>query len=155
MKGTRRPHYLKALTVGVALALPAAPTVGSAAANGLPGPAPTGPTTELPSVAGPQQLGPNRVQSKGDGKSYFLTEASVAAAVLAGFIVLGLYGDVAIGGVIFAVQLACASAERAARKVGTLARDASPQMQHVAGSAPPAPPREDPAPALPPPGAAR
>jgi hypothetical protein len=154
MKGTRRSHYLKALTVAAALALPAATTVGAAAANGLPGPAP-GPTAELPSVSGPQQLGPNRVQPKGSGKSYFLTEASVAAAVLAGFIVLGLYGDVAIGGVIFAVQLACASAARAARKVGTLAREASPQMQHVAGSAPPAAPREDPAPALPPPGVAR
>ncbi len=106
-------------------------------------------------MAGPQQLGPNQVQSKGSGKSYFLTEASVAAAVLTGFIVLGLYGDAAIGGVIFGMQFACASAARAARKVGTLARDASPQVRHVAGSTPPAPPREEPAPALPPPGVAR
>jgi hypothetical protein len=133
------------VTVAVALGLTVAPAVGAAAANGLPAGRPLDRRRSCLQWLAHSNWGRTRCSRRGSGKSYFLTEASVAAAVLTGFIVLGLYGDVAMGGVIFGMQFACASAARAARKVGTLARDASPQVRHVAGSTPPAPPREEPA----------
>jgi hypothetical protein len=150
MKRARRSLDLKCLTVAVAVALLAAPSVQAAATNDVREPARTGSRTELHSVTAPQHPGP----SNGSAKSYFWTEASITAAVLAGIVVLGLWGDVAIGGVIFGVQLLCAGAALPARKVVARAREGSRRVGQVGGSSPVAPPRDDPAPALPPPGVA-
>jgi hypothetical protein len=67
-------------------------------------------------VTGSQHTGPNQ-RPHSSGKSYFWAEASIAAGVLAGIFVLGLWGDVAIGGVILGLQLLCAGAGLAARKL--------------------------------------
>jgi hypothetical protein len=135
MKGARNPLHVKCLTAAVAVALLAAPTVQAAASN-LPVRASAGPTTELRSGAGPGHPRPSHVRTNDSAKSYFWREASITAGVLAGIFALGLWGDVAIGGVIFGIQLLCAGSARAARKVGARARDASRWVGQVAGSNP-------------------
>jgi hypothetical protein len=44
------------------------------------------------------------------GKSYFWADAGIAAGVLTGLLMLGLWGDRAIGGAIFGMQLLCMGA---------------------------------------------
>lgn len=72
---------------------------------------------ELRSVTGPQHLAPNPVQATASGKSYFWADAGIAAALLAGFLALGLWGDRAVGGVIFGIQRLCVGLALPIRKV--------------------------------------
>jgi hypothetical protein len=135
MNRSWRPLELKCLTAAVVVALLAAPTVQAAAANSRPVTR-GGPATELRSVTAAQHLEPNRVQPNGSGKSYFWSDAAIAGGVLAGILVLGLWGDVAIGGAILGIQFLCAGAAIAGRKVGAHAREASRRVWQVAGSNP-------------------
>ena len=108
---------LKCLTAAVAVALLAAPTVQAAGANSRPVTR-GGPATEPRSVTAGQHVEPKQAQLNGSGKSYFWTDAAITGGVLAGILALGLWGDVAIGGVILGLELLCAGAAIAARKVG-------------------------------------
>jgi hypothetical protein len=110
------------------VALLAAPAAQAAAASSRPV------TPGAPTAA--RHVEPRQVQRNGSGKSYFWSDAAIAGAVLAGIVVLGLWGDVVIGGAIFGIQLFCAGAAIAARKVGAHARGASRRVWQVAGSKP-------------------
>ena len=55
-----------------------------------------------------QQVEPNPVQPTAAGKSYFWTDTAITGGVLTGIVMLGLWGDVAIGSVILGIQLLCA-----------------------------------------------
>jgi hypothetical protein len=135
MRRSWRPLELKCLTAAVAVALLAAPTVQAAAANSRPVTR-DGLATELRSVTAAQHVEPKHAQLNGSGKSYFWTDAAIVGGVLAGILVLGLWGDVAIGGVILGIELLCAGAAIAARRVSAHAREASRRMRQVAGSKP-------------------
>jgi hypothetical protein len=105
---------LKCLTVAAAVALLATLPVqaGAAASPHRSVRAPL--TSGLRSTTGAQ---PNPVRPTGSGTSYFWADASIAAALVTGLLVLGLWGDRAVGGGILGIQLLCASAARGARKV--------------------------------------
>jgi hypothetical protein len=120
MNRSRRPLQLKCLTAAVAVALLAVPTVQAAAAT-------SHPVVHSVTV---QHVEPNQVQPS--GKSYFWSDVAIGAGVLAGIVVLGLWGDVAIGGLIVGIQLLCASAALGARKVAAHARKA-PRWSPVVG----------------------
>jgi hypothetical protein len=136
MNRSRRPLELKCLTAAVAVALLAAPTVQAGAANSRPVTG-SGLATEPRSVTAAQHVEPTKqAQLNGSGKSYFWTDAAIVGGVLAGILVLGLWGDVAIGGVILGIELLCAGTAIAARKVGAHAREASLRMWQSAGSNP-------------------
>jgi hypothetical protein len=101
MNRSRRSLVLKCLTAAIAVALLAAPTVRAATADSRP----------------VTRAKPAMVQPTGSAKSYSWSDAAVAGGVLAGIVVLGLWGDVAIGGAILGIQLLCAGAAIAARRV--------------------------------------
>jgi hypothetical protein len=122
---------LKCLTAAVAVAL-AAPAV-QAAASSLPV-ARGGVARELRSATPTRHADPK--QGQPDGKAHFWSDAAIAGGVLAGIVVLGLWGDVAIGGVILGIQLLCAGTAIAARKASAHARGASRRVGQVAGSNP-------------------
>lgn len=115
MKGRKTSISLKCLTLAAAIAVLAAPPMQARAATGVGGPVTTRLTTEASSVTGSRHLNPNQGPRHG-GKSYFWPETGIVAGVLAGTLLLGLWGDVAIGGIIFAVQALCEGAATAARK---------------------------------------
>ena len=131
---------LTCLTATAAVALLAPPTVQAAATNTR---AVTrgGMATQPRSVTAAHHPEPNQVQPDASGKSYFWSEAAIAGCVLAGVVALGLWGDVAIGGAILGIQLLCAGAAIAARKVGARAGRASRRGRQVPGSNPAASPR--------------
>lgn len=135
MNRSWRPLELKCLTAAVAVAFLATPTVQVAAANSKPV-TPGGPAVELRPVTAAQHVEPNQLQPHGSGKSYFWSDAAITLGVLASIVVLGLWGDVAIGGAILSIELLCAGAAIAARKVGDYARGASRRVRQVAGSNP-------------------
>ena len=107
---------LKCLTVA-AVALLAILPVPAGAANSPHRPAQATQESELRSVTGSQHPAPNPVQPTGSGKSYFWADAGVATALLAGFLALGLWGDRAVGGVIFGIQCLCVGAAWPTRRV--------------------------------------
>jgi hypothetical protein len=113
----------------------AAPTIQAVEANSRPA-THGGPATELRSVTAAQHLEPNQMQPKGSAKSYFWSYAAITGGVLAGIVVLGLWGDLAIGGAILCIQLLCGGAAIAARKVGPCSRAASRRVRQVTGSNP-------------------
>jgi hypothetical protein len=129
------PRELKCLTAVAAVAFLAAPTVQAVAANSRPGTR-GGLATDLRSVTPPQHLELNQMQPKGSAKSYFWSDAAITGGVLAGIVVLGLWGDLAIGGAILAIQLLCAGAAIAARKLGPYSRAASRRVRQITGSNP-------------------
>jgi predicted lipid-binding transport protein (Tim44 family) len=129
MRRSWRPLELKCLTAAVAVALLAAPTVQTATANSRP-------ATRGGLATAAQHVEPKQAQPNGSGKSYFWTDAAIVGGVLAGILALGLWGDVAIGGVILGIELLCAGTAIAARKVGAQAREGSRRMRQVARSKP-------------------
>jgi hypothetical protein len=135
MSTSWRPLELKCLTATVAVALLAAPTIQAAAANSRPATR-GGLATELRSVTAAQHLEPKQVQPTASGKSYFWSDTAITGSVLMGIVVLGLWGDLAIGGAILGIQLLCAAAAIAARKVGPYTRAASRRVRQVTGSNP-------------------
>lgn len=135
MNRSRGHLHLKCLTAAVAVALLAAPTVQAGAASSRPVM-----RAGLHSVTAAQHVEANQVQPNRSGKSSFWSDAAVAGGVLAGIVVLGLWGDVAIGGLILGLQLLCAGAASGARKVVPRAREESRTAQ-VAESNPAAPSR--------------
>jgi hypothetical protein len=128
MNSRRRPLVLKCLTAAVAVALLAAPTLKAATGGG--------PATELRPMPAAQQVEPSQIQPSGSGKSYFWSDAAIAGGVLAGIVVLGLWGDVAISGAILGIQLFCVGWAMAVRTVGAYSRRASRRVWQAAGSNP-------------------
>jgi predicted lipid-binding transport protein (Tim44 family) len=124
---------LKCLATVVAVALLAAPTVQAAAANDTPVTR-DGSAAELRSMTAGRQAEPNQARPYRSGKSYLWSDTAMLGGVLAGIVVLGLWGDVAIGGAILGIQLLCVGAAIAARKAGAHARKASRRVWQVAGS---------------------
>jgi hypothetical protein len=113
------------LTLAVAFAVLAAPTVQARAATNGPGTAMTvlRPNGAAGGQASPDQLARKQLLPKQGSASYFWAEAGVAAAVLAGLLMLGLWGDLAIGGLIVGVGLLASGAALIARKASLRARD--------------------------------
>ena len=113
MKG-RTTLTLKCLTVAAAVALLATLPVeaGPASSPHRSSRAPL--TSDLHSTTGAQ---PDPVRPTGSGTSYFWADTSIAAALVTGLLVLGLWGDRAVGGGIIGIQLLGATAARGARKV--------------------------------------
>ena len=107
---------LKYLTVA-AVSLLAFLPVQAKAADSPHRPARVTVKNELRSVSGSQHLVPNPMRPMGSGKSSFWVDAGITAALLAGFLALGLWGDRAGGGVILAVQWLCVGLAWATRKV--------------------------------------
>jgi hypothetical protein len=140
MRRNWRPPELKCLTAAVAVALLAAPTIEVVAANSRPATR-GGLAIELRSVTAAQHVEPDQMQPKGSGKSYFWSDAAITGGVLVGIVVLGVWGDVAIGSAILVIQLLCAGAAIAARMVRAYGREASRRVWHVAGSNPAASPK--------------
>lgn len=101
------------VTAAVAVALLTASTVQAAAA------ASSRPVTHEARAA---ELGSAQTQPMGSGKSYFWSDVAITGGVLAGIVVLGLWGDVVVGGTILGIQLLCAGAAIAARKVKAAGR---------------------------------
>jgi hypothetical protein len=58
------------------------------------------------------------------GVSYFWEEAGIAAAVLTGFVLLGLWGDLAIGGLVWGIGALIAGASVIARNADSYVRQA-------------------------------
>ncbi len=130
MSTSWRPLELKCLTAAVAVALLAAPTIPALAANTRPvnrG----GQGIELRPVTAAQRVEPNQMPSEGSGKSYFWSDAAITGGVLAGVVAFGLWGDLAVGGAVLGIQLLCAGAASAARKVGAYAGGASQRVRQV------------------------
>lgn len=99
---------LRCLALAVALAALAAPTLSATAATSVRGSATTALHAEGRAAigkAGPDQLALEQLRPKQSSASYFWADVGIAAGVLAGFVVLGLWGDVAIGGLIVGVAL--------------------------------------------------
>ena len=107
---------VKCLTVA-AVALLAILPVQAGAANSPARPARATQESELRPVTGSQHPAQNPVRPTGSGKSYFWADAGIATALLAGFMALGLWGDRAVGGVIFGIQCLCVGAAWPARKI--------------------------------------
>ena len=103
---------LKCLTVAAAVALLATLAVEAGAATSPHRSVPAPVTSVLRSTTGAQPDRPT-----GSGTSYFWADASIAAALVTGLLVLGLWGDRAVGGGIIGIQLLGATAARGARKV--------------------------------------
>jgi hypothetical protein len=127
MKSRKTSLNLKCLTLAVALAVLATQTVQAGAATNVRESATTGLRAEGRAANGkasPQHLARNQLRPKQSTASYFWAEAGIAAGVLAGFVVLGLWGDVAIGGLIFGVWSLGAGAVLTARKTCARGREA-------------------------------
>jgi hypothetical protein len=107
---------LTCLTVAATVALLATPPV-RARASSPHRPAHATLARELRSMTGPQQLVPNPVRPTGSSKSYFWSDVTIAAAVLMGLLIFGLWGDRAVGGVIFGIELLCVGAAWMTRNV--------------------------------------
>jgi hypothetical protein len=107
--------HLKCLTLAAAIALLAIFPLQAGAANSPHRPARAPLASEHRWVTAPQRLVPNPVRPGGSGKSYFWEEAGTAAAVFAGLLALGLGGDRAVSGLIYAIQVLCVGAARAVR----------------------------------------
>src|SRR5262249_16029757 len=75
------------------------------------------PAGENRSATGRQDPGQNAAPPTDAGHSYFWADAGIAAAVLAGLLVLGLWGDRAVGGVIFGIERLRVGAARTTSKV--------------------------------------
>jgi hypothetical protein len=118
---------MKWLTIAVTLAALAVPPAEAAAASTIRGSATTLARVGVPATsatAGSRHLARNQFRPKQVGTSYFRTEAAILAALLGGILVLGLWGDVAIGAVVSGIWALTAGAGAAARKAYTHARRA-------------------------------
>jgi hypothetical protein len=135
MNRSRGYLHLKCLTAAVAVALFVGATGQAAAGNSRPV-THGGLATELHSVTAAQHVEANQLQLNGSGKSLFWSDAAIVGGVLAGIVVLGLWGDVAIGGLILGLQLLFAAAALGARKLVARAREALRRTGQVAGSNP-------------------
>ena len=139
MKG-KTTLNVRCLTVA-AVALIAILPLHAAAANSRPRPAQATQESELRSATGSPHAGPKPVQPTGSGKSYFLVDAGIATALLVGFLALGLWGDRAVGGIIFGIQCLCVGAAWPARKIRAHASarsrgHSSPNMGRARATAP-------------------
>jgi hypothetical protein len=74
--------------------------------------------------AGRQQVTRTQLPLKRRTVSYFWEEAGIAAAVLTGFVVLGLWGDLAIGSLVWGIGALIAGAGLIAHKAGARAGQA-------------------------------
>ena len=127
MKGTKTSRAMQWLTIAVTLAALAVPPAEAAAASTSRGSATTLARVGVPATSatsGPPHLARNQFRPKQIGTSYFWTEAGIVAALLGGFLLLGLWGDVAIGAVVSGIWALTAGAGAAARKAYTHARRA-------------------------------
>ena len=115
MKGRTTPN-LKCLTVAAA-ALVAMLPVQAEATNSPGRPARATVESELRQVTDSQHPAQSPVRPTGSGKSYFWADAGIAGALLAGFLALGLWGDRAVGGIIFGIHSLCVVAAWPARRV--------------------------------------
>ena len=134
MGRSRKPLGLKCAMAVVAVALLAATIVPVAAAKSQP--VTLGGRATEQSVTAARHVESNRTQPYGSGKTYFWSDLAITGGVLAGIVVLAIWGDVAIGGAILVIQLLCVGAATAARKIGARARTASRRVWQVAGSNP-------------------
>jgi hypothetical protein len=126
VKGRSTSLELKGLALAVALAVLAAPTVQARAATSVPRSVTTALRAEERATIGKadrRQVAREQLRLTSSA-SYFWADAGIAAGVLAGFVVLGLWGDVAIGGLIVGVALLGARAALIARKACLLGREA-------------------------------
>ncbi len=126
MTGRKTSRKLKCLALALALAGLAAPMVQARAATKMPATATNVPGTATTflradgAASGSDQFAWKQLSRKGSSTSYFWAEAGIAAAVLVGFVVLGLWGDAAIGGLIFGVVVVPS-------RVAPICREACPQ----------------------------
>lgn len=139
MKG-RTNLNLKYLTVATAALLALLP-VQAVAANSPDRPARATLESERRPVTDSQHPVLNPARPTGSGRSYFYEDVGIAAALLAGFLALGLWGDRAVGGIIFGIQCLCAGAAWPARKIRAhaFARSrghSSPNMGRARATAP-------------------
>lgn len=119
MKTKRTSLNLKRLTIVVTLAVLAAAPVHATAASTIRGSASTVVRGELAGTgrkADSPQLTRNQLPPKLPSASYFWIDAGVLAAVLAGLVLLGLWGDVAVGGIVFGIWVIAAAVCLAIRK---------------------------------------
>jgi hypothetical protein len=126
VKGRKTSRNLKCLTLAIAIAVLAAPTVQAGTATSVRGSA-ASLRTEGSATGGnakPQVLARTQLPPKRTTTSYFWAEAGVAAAVLAAFVVLGLWGDVLIGGLFFGIGALGGGVALTARKACARAREA-------------------------------
>ncbi len=126
MNGGKRSLNLKCLTLAVALAVLAAAPIQARAATSVRGSATIGVGAEGRAASGKATLHfpRNQLRAKQSTASYFWVDAGIAAGVFAGFVVFGLWGDVAIGGLIFGVGVLGAGAVLTARKACARGRQA-------------------------------
>lgn len=120
MKGRKTSLSLKCLGLAAAVAVLAAPTLQTSAATNIRGSAMTGPRAEGRAASvtvGSHHLARTQPRPKPRSASHFWADAGILAGVLAGIVVLGLWGDVAIGGLIFGIAALGAGAVLTARKV--------------------------------------
>ena len=138
-KSWRSPE-LKCLTAAVvAVALLAASTNQAVAATSRPE-THASMATAPHSVSDAQHAKLNQSPPNGSGKSYFWSYLAITAGVIAGTVALGLWGDLAIGGIILVIEALCAGAAIAARRVGQQASGVSRRQRSVVESKPAASP---------------
>src|SRR5262249_4998259 len=116
---TKTSLSLKWLAIALTLAVLAAPTVRARAAGSIRGSATTASLREVPTAgpkAGSRHVIQNQYPSKRSTASYLWAVPGIAAAVPAGLLLLGLWGDVAIGGVLAGIVLLTAGAGLTVRK---------------------------------------
>jgi hypothetical protein len=125
MKGRTTTLGLKCLVLAVTLAALAMPAVQARAATSDRGSATIGLRTEGQTASGKaSQHHLARKQLEQGSASYFWVDAGITAGVLVGFFVLGLWGDVVIGGLIAGVGFLGAGAALIARKAYVRGRQA-------------------------------
>ena len=127
MKATKTFLTLNSLIIVVALAMLVAPTGQARAASGVGGSPTSRQYTEIRAAnaeAGRQQVTRTQLPLKRNTVSYFWEEAGIAAAVLTGFVVLGLWGDLAIGSLVCGIGALIAGASLIARNADSRVRQA-------------------------------
>ena len=119
MERTKTSLNLMWLTIVVTLAVLATAPVHATAASNIRGSAPTVVRADVPAAsakAGSRHLTRNQLRPKQASASYFWIEAGILVAVFAGIVLLGLWGDIAIGCVVFGIWVLTAASGLATRK---------------------------------------
>lgn len=125
MKATKTFLTLNSLIIVVALAMLVAPTGqarGASGVGGSPASRQFTATRAANAEAGRRQVTRSQLHLKRTRVSYFWEETGIAAAVLTGFVVLGLWGDLAIGNLICGIGALIAGAGLIARKADARVR---------------------------------
>jgi hypothetical protein len=114
VKGRKTSLSLECLGLAAAVAVLSAPMVQARAGSAMTGLSAEGRAASV--TVGSHNLARTQLHPKQNSASHFWADAGILAGVLAGIVVLGLWGDVAIGGVIFGVAALGAGALLTARK---------------------------------------